>query len=281
MAEPCLYIVATPIGNLQDLSPRAQDVLAAVDLIAAEDTRHSSRLLNQFDIRTPLFALHDHNERQRAQVLVDKLAAGQSIALISDAGTPLISDPGYHLVRRVREAGMKVVPVPGCCAMVAALSTSGLPSDRFFFEGFLPAKSKGRREKIEALAELSCTWILYESPHRILDTLSDLNELLGGEREIVVARELTKTFETFFAGTLAEADCWIRADSNQQRGEFVLLLAGKPEAPEVDEVPPDARRVLELLLEELSVKQASALAAKITGLKKKMLYTLALELQSD
>lgn len=194
-----LYIVPTPIGNLGDITERAVQVLSQVDLIAAEDTRHTGRLLSHLNISTRTFALHDHNEQQKAQVLAEKLSQGQSIALVSDAGTPLISDPGYHLVNQCRAAGLRVVPLPGACAVIAALSASGLPSDRFSFEGFLPPKSKGRRDKFLELAKVERTCIFYESPHRIMDSLDDMLAILGEERQVVLARELTKTFETIQA----------------------------------------------------------------------------------
>lgn len=272
-----LYVVATPIGNLQDLTPRALEVLKSVSLIAAEDTRHSARLLQHFGISTPATACHDHNERGKSQRLVERLLQGEDLALISDAGTPLISDPGYHLVRQAREAGVRVSPVPGACALIAALSAAGLPSDRFSFEGFLPAKAHGRRQRIEALASEPRTWMLYEAPHRLLECLEDLLELLGGERQVVLARELTKTFETIKGAPLVELVEWVRADADQQRGECVLVIEGAPQRDEEDALDPAAERVLDILLEELPVKQAAALAARITGLKKNRLYQVALD----
>lgn len=271
-----LYVVATPIGNLQDLTPRALEVLGSVSLIAAEDTRHSARLLQHFGIATPTTACHDHNERDKSQRLVERLLAGDDLALISDAGTPLISDPGFHLVRQARDAGVRVVPVPGACALIAALSAAGLPSDRFSFEGFLPARAHGRRQRIEALAVEPRTWMIYEAPHRLLDCLTDMLELLGAERQVVLARELTKTFETIRGAPLAELVEWVRSDSDQQRGECVLIVEGAPPADETT-LDPAAERVLDVLLEELPVRQAAALAARITGLKKNLLYQVALE----
>lgn len=271
-----LYVVATPIGNLQDLTPRALEVLKAVSLIAAEDTRHSARLLQHFGVTTPSTACHDHNERDKSARLVERLLAGEDMALISDAGTPLISDPGFHLVRQAREAGVRVCPVPGACALIAGLSAAGLPSDRFAFEGFLPAKAHGRRQRIQALAAEQRTWMIYEAPHRLLECLEDLCDLLGAGRQVVLARELTKTFETIKGAPLGELVDWVRADADQQRGECVLIVEGAPQVADEDALDPEAERVLEVLLEELPVKQAAALAARLTGLKKNRLYQLAL-----
>ncbi|MCL6268981.1 16S rRNA (cytidine(1402)-2'-O)-methyltransferase [Sansalvadorimonas sp. 2012CJ34-2] len=280
MSESCLYIVATPIGNLNDLSPRARDVLAQVDVIAAEDTRHTSRLLNHFGIRGNLVACHDHNERSRSEQIVQRLQGGESVALVSDAGTPLISDPGYHLVNAVREAGIKVVPVPGACAMVSALSVSGLPSDRFFFEGFLPAKGAGRRKRLAELSDFPHTWIVYESPHRIMDMLVDMDGELGGDRKIVLARELTKTFETVLSGTVSELQEILTSDENQRRGEFVVLIHGAEKQEGFgDDIPDEALKILEVLVEELPMKQASQIASKITGIKSKLLYKAGLAMK--
>ncbi len=276
MSESALFVVATPIGNLQDLSQRAIDVLQSVEVIAAEDTRHSARLLAHFNINTRLISVHEHNERQRIETVLAMLEEGKSIALISDAGTPLISDPGFVVVRAVREAGYKVVPVPGCAAFVTALSAAGLPSDRFSFEGFPPPKRNARLQCYSALADESRTLIFYESPHRVLESLKDMAESFGGERVAAVARELTKTFETIKSAPLAELVEWMAADHNQQKGEFVLLVQGRPKK---DEGALDAKteEVLDILLAELPVKQAAALASKITGVKKNLLYKLALE----
>lgn len=273
-----LYVVATPIGNLDDWSPRAVATLKAVSVVAAEDTRHSGRLLQHFNIPTRLVAVHDHNEAGRVQGLLDQLGRGDDIALISDAGTPLISDPGYRLVAAAQSAGLRVVPVPGACAAIAALSAAGLPSDRFIFEGFLPAKTAGRRERLQQLAGETRTLMFYEAPHRIVECLQDMLAVLGGERRIVLARELTKTFETVRQHSLTEMLAWVSADPDQQRGEIVLVLEGLPEAVgEQDWL--EADRVLGILLEELPVKQAAALAAGITGLKKNALYERALGLK--
>ena len=272
-----LYVVATPIGNLEDISARARRVLREVALIAAEDTRRSSRLLQHFGIATPLAACHEHNEREEGSRFLGRLQAGDDVALISDAGTPLISDPGYHLVRQARAAGIRVVPVPGACALIAALSAAGLPSDRFIFEGFLPAKAAARRARLELLKEESRTLIFYEAPHRILECLADLATVFGAERPALLGRELTKTFETLQGLPLEQLHAWVEADGNQQRGECVLVVAGW-EAPQGEEaVNAEALRVLDLLLGELPVKRAAALAAEITGVRKNLLYQLALE----
>ncbi len=271
-----LYVVATPIGNLEDISARALRVLREVKLIAAEDTRHSARLMQHFGIGTPLVACHEHNEREQGSRLVQRLLAGDDLALVSDAGTPLISDPGYHLVRNARAAGVRVVPVPGACALIAALSASGLPSDRFVFEGFLPARSTARRQRLQAVVEEPRTLIFYEAPHRLLECLADLRELFGAERPAVLGRELTKTFETIKGAPLGELHDWVAADSNQQRGECVLLVEGW-QAPEgEDTLSAEALRVLDLLLAELPLKRAAALAAEITGVRKNLLYQQAL-----
>ncbi|PJE42879.1 MAG: 16S rRNA (cytidine(1402)-2'-O)-methyltransferase [Pseudomonas sp.] len=276
-----LYVVATPIGNLDDISARALTILRSVALIAAEDTRHSARLMQHFGIGTPLAACHEHNERDQGGRFLARLLAGDDVALISDAGTPLISDPGYHLVRQARAAGITVVPVPGACALIAALSAAGLPSDRFIFEGFLPAKAAGRRARLEQVKEEPRTLIFYEAPHRILECLQDMQSVFGDERPALLARELTKTFETLKGMPLAELAAWVAADSNQQRGECVVLVAGW-QAPEGDEaVSAEAMRVLNLLLAEMPLKRAAALAAEITGVRKNLLYQVALEQQKD
>ncbi|WP_417596681.1 16S rRNA (cytidine(1402)-2'-O)-methyltransferase [Oceanospirillum sp.] len=281
MSESILYVVATPIGNLADISERALKVLRSVDLIAAEDTRHTRQLLMHFTINKPLFSVHDHNEQQRVEKVIAELSAGQDIALVSDAGTPLISDPGFHVVQAVRQAGFRVVPVPGPCALVTALSAAGMPTDRFCFEGFLPAKSSGRKKQLLQVEEETRTLVFYESPHRIVDSLTDMAEVLGGHRRITVAREITKTFETFYTGTLDDVLVWIQADANQQRGEFVLVVTGAPAKEDEEAAAVSAEKVLKVLLGELPVKQAAALCAKITGQKKNALYQQALELQKS
>lgn len=275
-----LYVVATPIGNLDDMSVRALKVLREVALIAAEDTRHSARLMQHFGIGTPLAACHEHNERDEGSRFITRLLAGDDIALISDAGTPLISDPGYHLVRQARAAGIQVIPVPGACALIAALSAAGLPSDRFMFEGFLPARSAGRKAKLEAVKEEPRTLIFYEAPHRILECLQDMEQVFGAERPALLARELTKTFETLKGLPLGELRAFVEADSNQQRGECVVLVAGWTAPESEDVVGAEARRILDLLLEEMPVKRAAAVAAQITGVRKNLLYQVALDRQN-
>lgn len=277
--EGILYVVATPIGNLGDMTPRAVEVLQKVDAIAAEDTRHSAGLLRHFAIATPMFALHEHNERQRSAVLLQRLAAGEKIALISDAGTPLISDPGYVVVREAQQAGIRVVPLPGASALIAALCASGLPTDRFCFEGFLPAKAGARRRQLELLREETRTLAFYESPHRILDSLADMVGVFGPGREAVLARELTKTFETIRHAPLGELLAWVQADANQQKGEFVLLLHGV--AKEAEVLDAEACRIAGILAEELPHKQAAALASRISGAKKNALYQYLLSEKSS
>ena len=271
MAAGRLWVIATPIGNLDDLSPRAAEVLRSVALVAAEDTRHSAPLLARVGSTAKTLALHEHNERGQAARIVEMILGGSDVALISDAGTPLVSDPGYRLVRAVREAGGVVSPVPGPCAAIAALSIAGLPSDRFVFEGVLPAKASARRERMQALSSETRTLILYESSHRIVESLADAIAIFGASREGVLARELTKVFETVIAGTLGEIAERVNADPNQQRGEFVLLIAGASEA-DADAQLAEGRRVFALLREELPPAKAAKLAAAITGAPRKALY---------
>jgi 16S rRNA (cytidine1402-2'-O)-methyltransferase len=266
-----LWIVATPIGNLDDLSPRARDVLRAVALIAAEDTRHSAPLLAHAGSRSRTLALHEHNERDQAARIVERLLAGDDVALVSDAGTPLISDPGFRLVRAAREAGCEVSPVPGPCAAIAALSAAGLPSDRFAFEGFLPAKTSARRERLQTLAAESRTLIFYESSHRIVDSLADMVAVFGATREAVLARELTKLFETIIAAPRGIVHARVVADANQQRGEFVIIVSGA-QGDEADAQLAEGRRVFALLREELPPARAAKLAAAISGAPRKLLY---------
>ena len=274
-----LFVVATPIGNLQDLSARAAEVLATVSLIAAEDTRHSKKLLAHFGVGTRLVALHDHNDNEMVERLLRQLAGGDYVALISDAGTPLISDPGYRLVRAAHAAGIVVIPVPGPSAVTAALSVAGLPTDRFCFEGFLPAKQAARRQRLDALAAETVTLVFYESSHRISDSLQDMAACFGDERPAVVARELTKLYETVLCGTLAELSAQVNDDPQQQKGEFVVLVHGA--AASEDALEAQARQALAVLLEELPLKQAAAMAAKITGASKNRLYDYGLCLKNS
>ena len=273
-----LYIVATPIGNLQDITQRALAIFAEVDLIAAEDTRHSGLLLSHYGIKKPFFALHDHNEQQKADLLVEKLRVGTNIALISDAGTPLISDPGFHLVRKCRQAGVKVVPLPGACAAITALCASGIASDRFCFEGFLPARSKARRDRLQNLQKEDRTLIFYESTHRILDTLADVEELFGAERYVVLAREITKTWETISGDSVGNLRRWLSEDANRTKGEMVLIVEGCIETGET-EFSPEAVKALKLIAAELPLKKAAAIVAELYGYKKNALYQFGLEKQ--
>lgn len=271
-----LYVVATPIGNLLDITQRALKTFEHVDLIAAEDTRHSGILLSHYGIKKPFFALHDHNEQQRAKVLVEKLQQGQHIALISDAGTPLISDPGFHLVRDCRQAGIQIVPIPGACAAITALCSSGIASDRFCFEGFLPPKSKGRCDKLTALIDEPRTLIFYESTHRILDTLADMQKVFGDDRYVVMARELTKTWETIFGAPISQLNEWVKQDINRIKGEIVLVVEGNV-AQDCDEISPQAVRLLQLLANELPLKKAAAIVAETFDYKKNALYQYGLD----
>ena len=272
-----LYIVATPIGNLKDISQRAIETLQSVDFIAAEDTRHSARLLQHFGITTRTISLHEHNERERAQELISYLNQGRDIALITDAGTPLLSDPGFYLVNQTREANIVVSPIPGPCAAIAALSASGLSCDSFIFEGFLSAKSTTRLQQLAELKRETRTLIFYEAPHRILSLITDLIEIFGSERKAVVAREITKTFETFYSNTLVLIQKWLTEDTQQQQGEFVVLVHGAEKMTESDQETLKSREILKTLLTELSVKQAVSLTTKITGENKNRIYQWALE----
>lgn len=270
-----LYVIATPIGNLQDITLRAIEVLKTVDRIAAEDTRHSAPLLKHFSINKPTISMHEFNERTRFALILDYLHQGESIALISDAGTPLISDPGFHLVREAKANGIKIVPIPGACAAIAALSVSGLPTDRFVFEGFLPAKQEARRNRLFLLLHEPRTIIFYEAPHRLLSSLQTMAEVFGEGRKAVVARELTKLHESVIAGDLAALIRKYESSPSEQRGEVVILVQGiDEEASERKEVIPE--NVLDILLEELPLKQAATLASKITGERKNVLYEMAL-----
>ncbi|MDR2871139.1 MAG: 16S rRNA (cytidine(1402)-2'-O)-methyltransferase [Xanthomonadaceae bacterium] len=271
MSQPgILYIVATPIGNLRDFSPRARETIERVDAVCAEDTRRSGQLLAHLGIAKPLIALHEHNEQTMAERLAVRLARGESLALISDAGTPLVSDPGYRLVRAARAGGITVSPVPGPCAAIAALSVAGLASDRFVFEGFLPAKPAARRERLTYLSNEPRTLVFYEASHRIADTLTDMSTVLGGDRPAVIARELTKLFETVLDGTLAQLCERIQADADQRKGEFVVVVQGAPE--DVDARLSEGKRLYAKLSEHLPPSAAAKLAAEISGAPRKALY---------
>jgi len=274
-----LFVVATPIGNLEDFSPRAQRILREVDLIAAEDTRHSAGLLHRFGIETPRIALHEHNERDAAPGLVRRMEAGESIGLISDAGTPLVSDPGYRLVRAAVAAGIEVRPVSGPSAAITALSAAGLATDRFVFEGFLPAKTLARRRVLERLKGETRTVVLYESPRRVYSTLSDALAILGEVRSWVIARELTKLHEQWARGTARELLEWLDANADRRRGEFVLLLVGAPVEPVGERLEIEQDELLAGLLEELPLKGAVSLAARLSDRSRNQLYTRALELK--
>lgn len=271
-----LFVVATPIGHLDDMTFRAIEILKSVSLIAAEDTRQSIQLLKHFNIDTPLTACHDHNESHKINQLIEQLKAGQNIALISDAGTPLISDPGFKLVRAAQEHNIRVTPVPGACAAIAALSAVGLPSDRFSFEGFLPSKASQRLAQLEKLKDETQTLIFYEAPHRILECTKNLRDTFGAERAVGFAREITKTFETIKKMTLGELVEFVEQDHNQQKGEIVLVVAGAPQEKDLSQEKLDD--LLKRLLQDLSVKAASQLVADLTGIKKKIAYQRALEL---
>ena len=275
-----LYIVATPIGNLQDISSRAIKTLKNVDLIAAEDTRHSGHLLKQLDIDTHCIALHEHNERHTAEKVVQQIINGQSIALISDAGTPLVSDPGYHLVKLAHQKKIQVVPIPGPSALIAALSAAGLATDRFCFEGFVPSKRAQRKSFYAQRVHETRTMVFYETPHRIVASLTELCAEFGDDRRVVMARELTKTFETIRNDTIENLLAWVIADNNQQKGEIVLVVQGYAEVKQ-DSLSDYNTHVIKTLLQQLSLKQAVQLAVEITGEKKKKLYNYALSVQQE
>lgn len=275
-----LYIVATPIGNLDDISLRAIQVLKTVQWVAAEDTRHSGKLLSHLGISARFLSLHDHNEKQRAHSLVEKIQAGESVALISDAGTPLISDPGYTLVKQCRDAGVQVVPVPGACALVAALSASGLPTDKFHFIGFLPAKSGQRQQVLREIPAGVGTLICYEAARRVEDTLRDVIAVYGPERQLMLAKELTKTFEHFAGGTADEILHWLAEDPQRCQGEMVLMIAPPPEKA-AEDISDAAKRTLQLLMAELPLKKAAALTAEIHDEKKNALYKFGLSLADE
>ena len=271
-----LYVVPTPLGNLADLTRRAEEILRTVPWVAAEDTRHSGPLLKQLGAQARTIQAHQHNEHEAAARIVEKLQAGEAVALISDAGTPGISDPGARIVAAVRAAGCKVIPLPGPCAVTTALSASGLLDEHFLFYGFLPSKGGQRRQALEELRDLSSALVFYEAPHRVLETVEDMATVFG-DRTLVIARELTKLFETIHSLPVAEGLAWLKADPNRQRGEFVLMLSGAPANADNGE----GERVLKLMLAEgLPVKQAAKLAAQITGMAKNALYDLALTLKS-
>jgi 16S rRNA (cytidine1402-2'-O)-methyltransferase len=270
VTQGALYVVATPIGNMDDISLRALSVLRQVDRVCAEDTRHTRQLLAHHGIDRPLLALHDHNESERIPLLLARLAAGEALALVSDAGTPLISDPGFPLVRAAREAGHAVHPVPGACAAIAALSVAGLPCERFCFEGFLPAKAGARGQRLAALAAESRTLVFYESAHRIVESVAAMTEAFGGDRPAVLARELTKLFETVISDRLDGLGARLASDGNQRKGEFVVIVAGAPE-PESRQLQ-EGRRLYRGLLEHLPPSQAARIAAELSGAPRKALY---------
>lgn len=274
-----LYIVATPIGNLADMTQRAVDTLNGVDLIAAEDTRHSKRLMQHYSITTPMLAYHEHGGEQQTGKLLELLTSGKSIALISDAGTPLISDPGYRIVNQAYAAGVQVVPIPGVSAMVTALSAAGLATNRFSFEGFLPAKQKARLDILVSLQDESRTMVFYEAPHRILASLQDMFQVFGGERKVTLARELTKSFETIRQLPLTEMVKWVAGDLNQQRGEIVVVVDGVKFEKKTD-LDEEGRRLLEMLADELPPKKASKIAAEFLSVPKKVTYEYLLSLKN-
>jgi 16S rRNA (cytidine1402-2'-O)-methyltransferase len=271
-----LYCVATPIGNLADFSARAIETLKTVDLIAAEDTRHSQPLLAHYAINTPMFAYHEHNESEQTTSIIKQLLAGKNIALISDAGTPLINDPGYQLIKQARAANIKIVPIPGACAVITALQVSGLPTDRFYFAGFPPNKETARQKMLTELKHMSCTLIFYEAPHRILECLASMSTVFGADRQAVIGRELTKKFETFYSDSLDNINSYLAAHPEQQRGEFVVLVHGAPDANASTEISAEVQTIVKTLAQELPLTQAVKLAAQLSGIKKNTLYDWAL-----
>ena len=275
-----LYVVATPIGNLSDITLRALDTLKSVDAIAAEDTRHTAGLLGHFAISKKLIAVHEHNEHQSAAKLLLQLQAGDNVALVTDAGTPGISDPGAVVVNFLRQAGIKVVPIPGVSAVVTALSVSGIVQNGFFFHGFLPASGAARRQVLEGLKSQTVTLVFYEAPHRIVASLADMSQVLGADRRVTIARELTKTLETVHTCLLSDVQAWLKGDANQQRGEFVILVEAPP-LKNQEEISEQTARMLTLLLAELPLKQAVKLAADISREKKNSLYELALQFKQS
>lgn len=277
--EAGLYIVATPIGNLGDISRRALEVLEGADLVAAEDTRHTQRLLQHFGLAPRVMAYHDHSDDRAIRRIAEVLEGGGRVALVSDAGTPLISDPGYRLVRDLQDAGHRVIPIPGPCAAIAALSVCGLPTDRFHFEGFLPARAGQRARRLAELANLDSTLVFYEAPHRVAETLADMVEVLGPAREAALAREVTKTFETVRRATLAALAALVTEDDNQRRGEIVLVVSGR--APESAELDVATRDLLRRLGQELPARTAAAIVAEHTGLRKNLLYQALLAERGD
>lgn len=272
-----LYVVATPIGNVTDITLRALHVLSLVDAVACEDTRNTAQLMTRFGLHKPLIAAHMHNEREAAEGLIRRLQAGERIALVSDAGTPAVSDPGARIVEAVRAAGLRVIPLPGASAAVAALSASGLVNDQFHFVGFLPSKAKQRDTALQGLAAAPATLVFYEAPHRIVECAQALSEAFGAERQVVFAREVSKLFEQIHRCALGEAVAWLKSDAHHEKGEFVVLVEGAPPAAEGQDAETD--RILQILLADLPVKQAAALAAQITGKKKNALYDRALALK--
>ncbi len=279
--SPTLYVVATPIGNKQDMTYRAVQILQSVDVIAAEDKRHSAPLLAHYNIDTPMLAVHEHNEKQRVVQLLQRLQAGESVALITDAGTPLISDPGYHLVNHIKAAGFPVVPVVGPSAVIAALSVAGIATDHFTFMGYLPAKAKARCQLLASMKASVYTHVFYETPHRIVSAIADMIAVLGEKRQVAIARELTKTFETIKTAPLSDIQTWMLADENQQRGEFVVVVAGA-EKPSVQQViDADTVALISVLLQELPIKKVARVVAKLTPHTKQTIYQFALTLQNN